>query len=551
MHPGPIIGTFNPTGLSGKGALLQTLPSPSLWGVCESHLTKPGIDKFRTELSHTAAHFKMVHGAPAPLQSQTVGSIGGKQTGVCFLSSWPCRALAQDWPDHLWDSARVQCCATLIDGIWVKLGLAYGYASNTYTRKTMAATDELLHLLTDRIVYKACGPRIIMGDFNHSKDSLDQFQVWRQNGWVEVQEYAWQKWQRPIQPTTRGGQVLDHMWISREMIPLLANVHVDDTWFATHSLLYAEFTGFPKPSDVPLWRKPLPIPWDEVPALPAAGDFQLRHHVENPFAEIFGELEKRVDAALLTEDKPGLLPQQKGRCTTVKPTLRSPYVTPVKPFRRSEVKVTYFGENFTHVLWCRQMRRLQSLALLTSSPKRDDAWKTHQTQLWLSIRRASGFTKGFCYYWQFQRSVHLPGVLPVLPMTCPTADQCQLIFATFRTEFAALEKALKQARLQFAKDRRVKDRNLVFRDVAKPRSLPAQTLVTSKAVCVQSLSEDRLQVTLPPDQLSCVEPVFGPSGLLPVVNHIPGCITLKHETSLEPGDPGSVGRRHLCRLPRV
>ena len=535
QHPGPIIGAMNPTGLHGKGELLNQLPQNSVWGITETHLSHPGLVKFRTELHHTAPSFRIIPGAPAPLVTQTVGAIGGKHTGVAVLSDGPVRAMTNDWKSDIWDTGRVQCAATLLDNTWIKMGVAYGYASNTYTRDTMDKTDTLLHALTERIVYKSCGPRVICGDFNHSKDSLEQFSTWRQHGWVELQEYAWQKWQQPVQPTNRQGNVIDHLWISPELIPLLRAVHVESSWFPDHNLLYAEFADLHPSPPVPIWRKPQPLPWDDVGELDDTLSFRMPVNDPQPFAAIFHELETRVHASLLCQGKPGLLPQQRGRCRTSAPTWKQAQVTPLKPSRKHETPVTYLGENFTHVQWCRQMRRLQSLVSVVESPQSGQNHVVHRTALWKSIRRASGFPKGFPFSWR-HRSVWLPNAPIDLPVHCPDANLCRVIFETFRLEFQQLERSLKAARLHCAKDRRRQDRNVAFRDVAKPKSMPVQTLVRSKSACVTDVSEDRLSISYAVDALAVSEPVFGPSGLLPVQQHTPGQLRVKHETALEPGD---------------
>ena len=53
QHPGLILGAVNPTGLPNKSASLLELPiaRQTIWGVSESHLTRPGVDKFKKELT--------------------------------------------------------------------------------------------------------------------------------------------------------------------------------------------------------------------------------------------------------------------------------------------------------------------------------------------------------------------------------------------------------------------------------------------------------------------------------------------------------------------
>ena len=92
---GPIIWTTNPIGALGKAALYAALPGqgavPAIWGVSESHLTKPGLARFRQEIAHQSTQWRIVHGFHAPPLSDAPGTIGGKATGVGILSNCPLR----------------------------------------------------------------------------------------------------------------------------------------------------------------------------------------------------------------------------------------------------------------------------------------------------------------------------------------------------------------------------------------------------------------------------------------------------------------------------
>ena len=424
---------------------------------------------------------------------------------------------------------------SVIEGQWIKAGVAYGYASDTYTRSTMDKTDQVLHQLTQRIVLQATGPRMLCGDFNHSKNSLPQFATWRQHGFVELQEYARQKWARPIAATTPSGNVIDHVWISSELIPLLESVHVETDWFADHHLVYGKFRPFGHAKPVPIWRKPLPIPWDEVPELPCPSTPFAVSQNETSIPDVFRALETRVDKTMQQHDMPGLLPQQKGRCLTRAPCWQSHVITPLKPSRPNEVQVTFLGESFTHTKWCRQMRRLQSLKHLVRSPKSGASHVLHMNQLWASVRNAPGFPKGFPYAWA-NRSIRLPGSPDFLPRCVPSPQVCEVIFQSFRLEFEGLEKALRAARLKHARVRREADRNVTFKDVARPRSLPVQTLVQTNTAAVTAIDDDHCSFTYEPQALELQQPVFSSVGMLAVTEHTAGHIRCSQEVPFEVGD---------------
>ena len=62
---GPVLGNINPTGLMGKSNDVAQLPV-GVYAVQETHLTGPGITKFRQELAWRKSQYNLCHGAPAP-----------------------------------------------------------------------------------------------------------------------------------------------------------------------------------------------------------------------------------------------------------------------------------------------------------------------------------------------------------------------------------------------------------------------------------------------------------------------------------------------------
>ena len=87
-----------------------------------------------------------------------------------------------------------------------------------------------------------------------------------------------------------------------------------------------------------------------------------------------------------------------------------------------------------------------------------------------------------------------------------------------------------------AKQRRIRDPNVTFQDVAKPKSLPVQTLVKKHQVTIQWVSDDGTVIHYAPTLLDPKEPTFSPVGMLSIADHKPGVLTLPEACSLEPGD---------------
>ena len=378
---------------------------------------------------------------------------------------------------------------------------------------------------------------MIAGDFNNVKQNLTQFAIWRQQGWVELQEYACQKWQRPIQPTSKRQTVIDCVWISKELVGMLESVHTDDTFFPDHSVVYGHFRFPDNNRPMPVWRKPLQIDWNAVGPLPdtdpsspapMAGDDCIR--------PVFAALESMVDDHLRKAGKSGLLQAQKGRCCTTHPTFKRQTHTPLKRSRPSEVQISFLGEHFVHAKWCRQLRRLQSLMHLNQSSKPPGELQVQRQQLWISIRNAPGFPKGFPYAWK-HRSARLPGSPDTLPVKAPDTDVGSIIYHSFLADFKALEKALIAARVAQAKATRASPNlSACFRDLRRPQALPVQTLACKLKTSVQAVHDDGIKIEYAQSELVTDQPIYGPLGLLSVEKHDPGVIALTHDQELQEGD---------------
>ena len=536
-NPGPfVIGTSNPTGALGKAHLFQELPGADqscIWGLSETHLTRPGVDKFRLELKMQPAPWKYVCGAAAPPLSQAQGTIGGKATGVGVLTTCPARPLANAWPTSDWASKRLQAAAVCVQQQWVKIGTFYGYAKDAHTKATKDRSDELLANLTQRIVMASKGYRAIVGDFNSLTADLAQFAIWRSHGFQEIQEIANHRWQREIQPTCKGNSVKDHVWISPELAEKLLEVHTDDTYFADHAILYATFSDLGRPEPVPIWIKPKPIQCEQIPQ-DAVDEFDgFADHLS--FQQVFAALEDAAHYTLQKSGDHGLIPPQRGRCTTVKPTIVRAPITPIGQSRKHDFQTDYQGENYQHTKWCRQLRRLQSYRALAMHDGDTPATQSHKSKLWLAIRAATGFPQGFPKSWA-ARKHRLPGEPATLPKLPPDAPVAKAIYLGFLADFRALEKALMRHRRSVAVTRRSQNPNLFYADVAKPRAIPVQTVVTKTIAHVTETANDGTTIKYSPPEFQCDLPVESQEGLVFVNSHTPGELQLSHTAQLEPGD---------------
>ena len=518
-HPGPAthdftVGAVNPTGLLGKVSQLEQLPH-GIFGVSESHLTPLGIQQFRRELAMHKSTRRYLTCDPAPYRKEAPGAIGGKHTGVGVLTSFPGRNLPVDWPESLRDEARMHVAAINVHQHWLKVGTCYGYAHRPFNLETRAKTDHLLSLVVSRIVLESVGPRIVMGDWNQTYGVLPQQFVLEQHGFVEVQKLAESLWNISPRPTCKGCTVKDFIWISPELIPMIKSVFLDDTLFSDHSVLCAEFASLGIPQVPSIWRKPLPLPWEEVQI--NSLDSPLPHDISSDNAQsrvvsIMNHMENCVHHNLVQNQKHGLLPCQRGRCCTLSPIHGRQNVAPPKNARHGEVNPKFGGENATHLAWLRQLRRLQSLVRLLSTDRHSGSKTEHAHQLWQSIRKASGFKPSFSRFW-FQRSVRLPDSPVVLPHALPSGVEVSAIFATFKLEFDQFESTLRHTKHQQAMESRKSNPHKVFHDVSKPRSFPVQTLMRSEVFALEEIDEHG-KCKVVNEGLHEAQSLFGPRGFL-------------------------------------
>ena len=263
----PQIGCINPTGLLGKGSLIQQLPqSPdgTIWAVSETHLTTPGIVKMNRELILHKTGLSLHAGAPVPSRSNTLSAIGGRQRGVGFLTNAPHRAITPSWTKEQWYDNRIHSSCFLLANRWVQGGVVYGFSKQPDTLETKAKTEAQCQLLMERLVLHSSGLRFIAGDFNQPMGGIQAMQQLCDLGWVNIQQWALSKRNKPIQPTCKGSTTVDHVFVSPELALYLRDVHVDPTWFPDHSILWAEFESLGNPPMLPLWKQPLPIDWTSL-----------------------------------------------------------------------------------------------------------------------------------------------------------------------------------------------------------------------------------------------------------------------------------------------
>ena len=482
-NPGPTFGCFNPTGIMGKGDVVSQLPQPATWAVQETHLTSMGISKFKSELKWNNCQLKVIHGAPAPPKTEGLNTLGGKHTGVCFLSSYPCRSIQHEWAQEEFETARVQTAAVLVEGHWVSMGTVYGYA-RSWSIEQQQDTNKLLEGLTSRIVEGSTGFRIISGDWNLTRDCISQAAYWESLGWREIQDIALSQWGWVQQATCKNTTVKDFMYVSPELVPLVRDVIVDRSYFPDHGVLIAKFKNFHTPKMIPKWRKPNAIDWNNVPKISEESVIRASEKADNNdqrYLQIFQTFEQAIDIELMKHSKPKLHESQKGRARTMEVSFQQEGATPIKPNRKGDIQTDVISSSLMFTRWTRQMRRIQHFLRCVLADNQTSTVMEHRINLWRKIRQATGFKPNFPAWWISHKKI-THGAPAFLPEGPPDPKDTQAIFNEFLIEYQRFESLLKKERKDHAITRRERDHLAIFKDLKGELAEPVQTLVEEKIV---------------------------------------------------------------------
>ena len=492
-NPGPFaISSINPTGLAGKGAEFDSLPR-GIYAVSESHLTPQGLTRFRAELKGQKSSFQFYSGEPAPYRSQSIRSCGGKQTGVGFLASCPCRPITLDWRSELYRTSRLAAASFWTGTCWITGGVVYGYANQAHTPQVQSDTNDLLGQLTMQVVEGPHSLAFIAGDFNQMPGTLEETKHWEAMGWKDIQDIAQTNW--GITPTTtcKNTTRKDFLYISPQLQHYVTAASNRYDRFPDHSILMAIIdikVALPMEA---YWYKPDKITFNDEKEIQDIQQTKINmqecNTPDEKYSQIFQEYEAIVHAQKISRGKPGLLPCQKGRATQIERKFRPAQVTPLKPSRPSEVAPTYHGNSIQHKRWFTQLRRLQSyISHVKKNPNQsrdeDHAWK-----LWRAIKTAIGFKPSFTDWW-ISRAIRIEGAPSVIPTAPPEISVATAIFSSFEAEVRQLELTLQIKRKEHLEMQQKRTLTQVFRDVKKPGPLPVQVLLSKKTATVNEVISD-------------------------------------------------------------
>ena len=149
-----------------------------------------------------------------------------------------------------------------------------------------------------------------------------------------------------------------------------------------------------------------------------------------------------------------------------------------------------------HAKQFRQLRRLQNYCRWVDNKQRlgcNDP--LHGFGLWISILKAPGFSPSFSDWWTC-RQYRSPLDPCVIPQFCPPSNVAHQIYDAVLAEVRLLESRLNAARVAHRRAQHEQDRNLVFREVARPSAAPVDSLVHSVAAVVEQVEASESAVVL-------------------------------------------------------
>ena len=542
--PGPpqtgdwVIAAVNPTGLSGKAKQFGDMPG-GIYAISETHLSARGQARFREELFHAKSPLKLYPGYRAPLKKDSIQAVGGKHTGVAFLTDFPTRPITSGWNEELYQTSRIHAAVFMVQNTWIAGGVCYGYAKDAESPTVQEHTNTLLQEVARQVMHGFKGPAFIAGDFNQAQGVLSETIRWEQQGWRDVQTWAAERYGISPGVTCQFTSRKDFVYLSPELQRLMSNCsNTFDRW-PDHSTLMGTFVNPSAPEPLPKWARPAPIDYSQLdPKAIASTPCSRAPEREDPteqYKAICQRFEQHVHECLRAKGKIGLQPSQKGRGHTLHRTFHRQVIAPVKPARQGDFHPSIHTWSLLHSRWITQCRRLQSYAKHVAKGSQSPNATEHRAALWRAIRNALGFTGGFPQWWSEQASDH-PNLIPWLPFGPPDADTAKHISDHFYAILNAMETSIIKQRVAQARQSRIADTNRVFKDVRRPMPVPVSMLVAKASTQVTAIvDEGSVEVadSTPIQEASVLETRAGPMEVIHIeANQI--WFTSPH--SLVPGD---------------
>ena len=505
-NPGPespllTIGVSNPSGLRGKEAILLECGS-GIHCVSETQLSQI------TQRSSSAAlrslgkqqnrHVRTCYGAPAPLR--TGSAWAGSWTGVAQVTDFPSRTLQIPWPSGAWYTGRIMLAQHQVVDLPVLVATVYGFPSGPTYPDAKPRTESLLACLTKELVHGRSGFRVIAGDFNQDENALEQIQVWRSLGWVEIQTLAASRWGHLEVNTCKNATKRDMIYVSPEAAAFASAVQITQV-FADHDTVVASFS-VPDSAGYELrWPLPAELPWEDI---------DITGWRQAPFPPVqksnnstvwMQTFARTYESSLngFVEGRPGRqVPSAcRGRSKRTKPDCRTATSALVRASRPGEEVLCHDFISQELKRWFAQLRRLQSLCHALQANSQTPGALEYRASLWRAISSAKGFQHGFCAWWM-RRPTQLQGSPPSIPLGLPGLDTASAIFQDFRENFRRFESWSIGKRAQVLDAKYQQSLELLYKDLHKPAAPQVDTLVIHREYAILAFEPETRQVHVDP-----------------------------------------------------
>ena len=490
--PGPdhwSLGVCNPSGMQGKHHVLSSVPADVV-AISETHLSSMAKRNLALSLRSIRSPFKHVL-TGAAMAPRTTASDAGQWAGVAFTSAFPCRSLAAPWPPDLFESGHIQFGSFFTPAAWVSGAVVYGYPEGKTHPMALQRTEDILDFAFQRLSALP-GPRFMAGDWNFASDVLSVSSKLRAAGWVEVQEHVASLTGRPIENTCKGATRKDFLWLSPELALGFLDLAIDHEVFADHAVLVARFAGGSLHLERFPWPCPKPVPWPQVPEMSSVVDFSPPSDPTAQYALLWSDKERQAKTALGVD----WMPQMGGRGAHTKPKRVVGRQAPIKQGRPNDVQPGFFGFSAAHAKQFKQLRRLQNYCRwIDSRPSTGVVDSLHGIGLWNSILRAPGFGSSFVQWWPTRQYVSPLDPLSI-PQHCPSSAIAHQIYDAVLAEVRMFEQRLQQAKRAHRQSQLERDRNLVFREVARSPAAPVESLLHKVEASISRVDVEECAVEL-------------------------------------------------------
>eukprot|EP00438_Fugacium_kawagutii_P024297 Skav217538 [mRNA] locus=scaffold467:222594:227126:+ [translate_table: standard] len=442
------------------------------------------------------------------------------------------RALVPTWSPTIYEEARFTTQTFYIGSTWVHGAVIYGYAHRAATNEVRNTTDELLDQAVERILRTMSGKRFLMGDWNQEIGQLRTFDILKQHGWVEIQQWAHETYGRPIDKTCQATSTKDFVWVSPELVPHLRKVHTCNL-FKDHLVLWAELADISPDEPVHLWREPIPFQWSNVQDQLESKEWQCDPNLEPQagLEAIASEFEDRLHTTMRQQGQ-NLLDFHRGRSKTKEVHKVLPTAAPMKPSCHGHVQPDYHGQTRKHTQWFKQLRRLESISRTHSESEQA---KRHKQREWQAILRAAGFPTSFQKWWKTTPN-KLDRAPSKLPDLVPTRDELVSIQATFDREFRLLEQALLSTCKATARKIRHDNPQKIFQDIKVPLAQPIALLDTSVSATILAVDAHEQALEFAPSGFAPDRPIYSANAVADVIHLEADKLWIANMGDFQPGD---------------